>query len=143
MNKADIKEIAKHILERGDDVVCVKRGMNGRLHQVAYTLIGEKFPRFEHFPEETFADALFAELIIGLAGDPRPRCALFKHVTLISVPPFKESSAFKSGGKPYLRLEFAGNHSLSFEYGDALHCIQDHIVIRKLMGEEGRPTPLN
>ncbi len=143
MDATEVKEIALRVLALKEKIAYVKRGMCGKLHQVAYTLTDERFPRFEHFVEEAMADRLFVELILGLASLPQPKCALFKSMTLIALLHYRESLLFEKDGKSHLRIEFAGNHSLTFQYDDPDVCVHDCLVIRKLLCLDEKRTQLN
>ena len=142
MDMSDVRRIAGGILENSDRIAYAKRGSAGQLHQVAYTLVDETTPHFEHFSDAYFADALWRELILGLAGLPQPTCAVFKWVTLISTVHFCSAVTLEKDGDSYLHLTFAGEHSLSFKHSDHAKCLQDEKVIRKLYGDGVRPPSL-
>lgn len=125
MDKTDLLAIAANIANMSSRICCLRSGMNGDLFQIAYTLVDEKLPRFEHFThaeELRFVwQALEAELTTGYL----PTCVRFSPDILFATRQVTRLKPVTLGELCYIHFEFKGNHSLSLGFRDRDVCVQE------------------
>ncbi len=135
MNRKELEIVASRILARSDRIVYAKRDMNGELHQIVYAEADDTAVYFEHFINEEECNIVWEKIIRGLAGNPRPKCALFCSIALISPQYIVDEPWLTENETGYfLNIEFRTDNCLSFSYADKTKREENFQALRTFLG---------